>query len=196
MTLSLLCLFFFLIEFGRHSLACINLTWLVKSSWRTTNNRITVTFCEDCRQPGLQLQGKVALPPSSSSHVFFLLTPHMGIRPEYIHLSHDGIYIRMTNLLPSPHEGLGLHVKMQVKSGRQWFVTKLHISSSALFLSKHTSRWCSASIFGFWGKRMWRRRTASSDFGWNQTISLHWHLFVSKCSDRKSHACKRLAGNC
>lgn len=52
----------------------------------------------------------------------FLQTLHVGIRPEYIHLGSDGIYIRMTNLLLSPDEGLGLHVKTQVKSGRQRFV--------------------------------------------------------------------------
>ena len=75
-------------------------------------------------------------------HVMSLRTLHMGIRPEYIHLSSDGIYIRMTNLFLSPDEGLGLHVKTQVKSGRQWFVAKLNISSSpARSVSKtHTHR--------------------------------------------------------
>ncbi len=63
----------------------------------------------------------------------------MGIRPEYIHLSGDGIYIRMTNLFLSPDEGLGLRVKTQVKSERQRFVAELYFSSSpALALSENT----------------------------------------------------------
>lgn len=122
---------------------------MVKSSRRTKKkNLITVTFCENYRAKLL-----CPLPRVMFFFFFFLQTLHMGIRPEYIHLSNDGIYIRMTNLFLSPHEGLGLHVKMQVKSGRQWFVAKLHISASALFFSKHTSCWCLSSIFGFWGLR-------------------------------------------
>lgn len=94
-------------------------------------------------------------------HVMFLQTLHMGIRPEYIHLSSDGIYIRMTNLFLSPDEGLGLHVKMQVKSERQWFVAKLRISSPScsLFLKTHTATCLALSpIFRFWGKGTWKWR--------------------------------------
>lgn len=93
------------------------------------------------------------------SHVMFLQTLHVGIRSEYIHLSSDGNYIRMTNLFLSPDEGLGLHVKMQVKSGRQWFVATLHISSfaSLSFLKKHKVTCLDLSpIFRFWRKRTWK----------------------------------------
>lgn len=62
----------------------------------------------------------------------------MGMRPAYMHLSNDGICVRMTNLYLSPQEGLGLHVKKQVKSGRQWFVARLHIFF-LFFFSKRTS---------------------------------------------------------
>lgn len=58
------------------------------------------------------------LSPLSSCHVFAKFT-HTGRRASNIHLSSDGIYIKMTNLFLSPDDGLGLHVKTQVKSGRQ-----------------------------------------------------------------------------
>lgn len=75
----------------------------------------------------------------------------MGIRPEYIHLGSDGIYIRMTNLFPSPDEGLGLRVKTQVKSGRQPFVAVLCflILSRSLSLPQCTHNHMLGSVIYF-----------------------------------------------
>lgn len=75
---------------------------------------------------------------------------------QYIHLSSDGIYIRMTNLFLSPDEGLGLHVKTQVKSGRQRFVAELNISASTLLSpsqNTHSHMLGCTIYFGILGKR-------------------------------------------
>lgn len=111
-----------------------------------------------------------AKPLFLSPLVVFLQTLHMGIRPEYIHLSSDGIYIRMTNLLLSPDEGLGLHVKTQVKSGRQRFVAGLFLSRS-LFLNTHTASCLDlSSIFRFEGREH-ENEELHSHFGLSRTIS-------------------------
>lgn len=73
-------------------------------------------LCGSCTRPVRCCKGKAALP-------FFLVScfckRYTRELARCIHLRRDGIYIRMTNLLLSLDEGLGLHVKTQVKSGRQ-----------------------------------------------------------------------------
>lgn len=98
----------------RHIQTCRTGIWLRRRSVGATGDLVCC-----CRAKLLSL----------FPHVMLLQTLHLGIRPEYIHLSCDGIYIRMTNLFLSPDEGLGLHIKTQVKSGRQRYVARLHISS-------------------------------------------------------------------
>lgn len=94
----------------------------------------------------------------------------------------------MTNLCLSPDEGLGLHVKTQVKSGRQWFVAVPHISLPLLrsLFSKththniHTHSYAVGAIFRLWGKGTWKWRITRSL--WVEPLNHFppkWRVYVS-----------------
>lgn len=95
----------------------------------------------------------------------FLQTLHMGIRLSASISALKGIYIKMTDLWLSPDEGLGPHVKAQVKSGRQRFVAELNISATA------------ALLFRFLNRKGHKNEEWQSHSRSSHSYSHKWHVF-------------------